>query len=52
VRHCMRRAEANVYAAQIDDSLLMRIGGGKFKAPAGWSTVDSGDGWVVCTRGS
>ncbi len=47
----MRRAEADVYAAQIDDSLLMRIGGGKFKTPAGWSTVDSGDGWVVHTRG-
>ena len=46
----MCRAEADVYAAQIDDSLLMRIGGGRFKAPSGWSAVDSGDGWVVYTR--
>ena len=46
----MRRAEADVYAAQIDDALLMRIGPGKFKAPSGWSTVDSGDNWVVYTR--
>ena len=39
-----------MYAAQIDDSLLMRIGGGDFKVPSGWATVDRGDGWAVYTR--
>ena len=47
----MRRAEADVYVAQIDDSLLMKIGGGRFQPPAGWSKVDSGDAWAVYTRG-
>ena len=47
----VHRAEADVYAAQIDDSLLMRIGSGNFKVPSGWITVDGGDGWAVYTRG-
>ena len=47
----MRRAEADVYAAQIDDSLLMKIGGGSFHVPSGWVTADGGEGWSVWTRG-
>ena len=47
----MRRAEADVYAAQIDESLVMKIGGGSFQAPSGFVKVDGGDSWTVWTRG-
>ena len=41
-------AEKDVYAASVDDVLLMKIGAGKFEAPGGeWAEEASGKRWRV-----
>ena len=39
-----------MYAAQIDDALLMKIGGGDFIPEAGWQKLDSGLCWTIWSR--
>lgn len=47
----MRRAENDVYAAQIDDALLMKIGAGEYTPEgAGWQKLDSGHCWTIWSR--
>jgi len=41
-------AEKDVYAASVDDVLLMKIGAGKFDAPGGeWVEEASGKRWRI-----
>lgn len=47
----LSRAVDDVYAAQIDDVLLMKIGAGSF-TPEGtsWQKLDSGLRWTIWSR--
>jgi hypothetical protein len=41
-------AEKDVYAASVDDVLLMKIGAGKFEAPSeDWAEEASGKRWRI-----
>ena len=45
------RAEKNVYAAQIDDALLMKIGAGDFTPEdSSWQKLDGGRDWTIWSR--
>jgi hypothetical protein len=44
------RAESDIYLAEVDDSLLMKIGPKSHAPDASWTPAESGRSWEVWLR--
>ena len=44
------RAESDIYLAEVDESLLMKIGPKSYEPDASWTPAESGHSWGIWLR--